>query len=44
MSGTKYQIVLFNNKSKKRIVATSNVFGNINKKYKEIHKKSYYFM
>ena len=40
MSSTKYQIVLFNNKSKKRIVATSNVFVNINKKYKEIHKKS----
>lgn len=40
MSNTKYQIVLFNNKSKKRIVATSRIFTNINKKYKEIHKKS----
>tara|TARA_R100000951_G_scaffold79203_1_gene67187 strand:+ start:1686 stop:2318 length:633 start_codon:yes stop_codon:yes gene_type:complete len=40
MSITSYQIVLFNNKSKKRIVATSRIFTNINKKYKEIHKKS----
>ena len=40
MDITSYQIVLFNNKSKKRIVATSRIFTNINKKYKEIHKKS----
>jgi hypothetical protein len=40
MDVTSYQIVLFNNKSKKRIVTTSRIFTNINKKYKEIHKKS----
>ena len=40
MDITSYQIVLFNNKSKKRIVASSRIFNNINKKYKEIHKKS----
>ena len=34
MDVTRYQIVLFNNKSKKRIVATSRIFTNINKKYK----------
>ena len=40
MLETKYQIVLFNNQSKKRIMATSRIYNNINKKYKEIHKKS----
>ena len=40
MSNTKYQIVLFNNKSKKRIIATSRIYNNIKKKYKEIQKKS----
>ena len=40
MLDTKYQIVLFNNQSKKRVMATSRIYNNINKKYKEIHKKS----
>ena len=40
MLDTKYQIVLFNNKSKKRILNTSNVYININQKYKELVKKS----
>ncbi len=40
MLETKYQIVLFNNQSKKRIMATSRIYNNINKKFKEIHKKS----
>ena len=40
MSDTKYQIVIFNNQSKKRIIATSNIYSNINKKYNKIIKKS----
>jgi hypothetical protein len=40
MSDTKYQIVIFNNQSKKRILATSNLYSNINKKYNKILKKS----
>tara|TARA_R110002051_G_scaffold200246_1_gene267159 strand:+ start:1411 stop:2043 length:633 start_codon:yes stop_codon:yes gene_type:complete len=40
MLDTKYQIVLFNNQSKKRIMATSRIYYNISKKYKEIQKKS----
>jgi len=40
MLETKYQIVIFNNQSKKRIIATSNIYSNINKKYNKITKKS----
>jgi len=40
MSETKYQIVIFNNQSKKRIVATSRIQSNIIKKYNQIIKKS----
>jgi hypothetical protein len=40
MSDTKYQIVIFNNKSKKRVIAASNIYNNIIKKYNKITTKS----
>ena len=40
MLETKYQIVIFNNQSKKRIIAASNIYSNINKKYNKITTKS----